>query len=146
MNLFSPVPPFFFSFFLSFVLTLFVLPPPPISSRVTLLAPLPSLTCFGASPRPTFFVSTFAFVEDPIGSLSKDVWSPFYPPREGLLKVRDRLRGALMEYDPDYDSKSSGVVFVSRDKDNTVRSISNEEELIGESRRVGEREQVCVCV
>ncbi|EGD77912.1 hypothetical protein PTSG_09547 [Salpingoeca rosetta] len=67
---------------------------------------------------------------DSIGSLSKDVWSPFYPPREGILKLRERLRGALMEFDPDYDQKSSGVVFISRDKTKAVRSITNQDKLI----------------
>lgn len=37
-----------------------------------------------------------------------------------------------MEYDPDFDQKSSGVVFISRDKKKSVRFISNEKVLIGE--------------
>ena len=70
------------------------------------------------------------FVDEPYGSLKDDTWSPYSPPREGLVLARSRLQGALLEHDPNLFQHDWTIVFLSRQVGQSVRSISNERDVI----------------
>eukprot|EP00056_Hartaetosiga_gracilis_P004433 m.74959 g.74959 ORF g.74959 m.74959 type:complete len:708 (-) comp11828_c0_seq5:48-2171(-) len=68
--------------------------------------------------------------DEPVGSLQNDAWSPFYPPKEGLEKLRSKLHQALSKHSPGYDSDTKKIVFVSRTAGKSVRSIINEDHVL----------------
>jgi hypothetical protein len=72
-------------------------------------------------------------VDEPFGSLKEDTWSPYSPPRAGLVMARQRLQGALLEHDPNLYQHDWSVVFLSREVGHSVRSISNEQDIIRKS-------------
>eukprot|EP00049_Salpingoeca_infusionum_P016385 m.334329 g.334329 ORF g.334329 m.334329 type:complete len:657 (+) comp16070_c1_seq3:973-2943(+) len=81
---------------------------------------------------------------DKFGSLMSDPWSSFYPPRQGLQKLRKRLQDSLLEYDPDYADRPKHLVFISRSQSEAVRSISNEPALLAKVRAVAHPLEVVV--
>eukprot|EP00045_Choanoeca_perplexa_P012027 m.129691 g.129691 ORF g.129691 m.129691 type:complete len:651 (+) comp15857_c0_seq1:3-1955(+) len=81
--------------------------------------------------KPAHIVDWIQPEDEPFGSLKEDTWSPYSPPREGLILARQRLQGALLEHDPNLFQHDWTVIYISRESGKSTRSISNEPALIG---------------
>jgi hypothetical protein len=61
-------------------------------------------------------------------SLTKNLWSAYWPPREAIIKVRDFFHGLLASRDMFPSSEPSKIVYVSRGS--STRSFPNDREFI----------------